>query len=347
MPLFPSIRTSIFWILGFLRLFQNFIISLCRCVTKYDNLLKSLGEDALLMTRIAVDAQNVERKAQISEIRHAKSAEVTATVRWRALVDQLTHEGALWCDERALPRFWQLDPTEGPHRMRTRLMAMHLSFAPKYLKPEHKFKSTEQPQPLSYLFERHHETCPSAVVIERLHSNEKIKAMAPARVVTPAHEIPGELLVGESSLYFVAEDKHLCSVSKKIDFIDFSPFYLQLLLVISSLHCFIHKFLQTLDASSTTWPFEDVREIHPRRFQLKERAIELFLRTGRTYLIAFQTCKERETFVAVLRDCELPNQATVDTLVHFTNQWREKLITNWEYLTQLNKVRFVTISLFY
>lgn len=37
--------------------------------------------------------------------------------------------------------------------------------------------------------------------------------MASARVITPAHEVPGELLVGESSLYFVAEDKHLCSVS--------------------------------------------------------------------------------------------------------------------------------------
>lgn len=96
----------------------------------------------MLMTRIAVDAQNVERKAQISEIRQAKSAEVTATVRWRALVDRLTHEGAIWCDERALPRFWQLDPTEGPHRIRTRLMATHQSFASKYLKPEHQYKSS-------------------------------------------------------------------------------------------------------------------------------------------------------------------------------------------------------------
>lgn len=71
---------------------------------------------------------------------------------------------------------------------------------------------SEQQQPLRYLFERHSETCPSAVVIERLHCNEKIRMMAAARVVTPAHEVPGELLLGEFSLYFVADDKHLCSV---------------------------------------------------------------------------------------------------------------------------------------
>lgn len=98
--------------------------------------------------------------------------------------------------------------------------------------------------------------------------------------------------------------------------------------------------MQTLEAGSTAWPFEDVREVHHRRFQLQERAIELFLRTGRTYLIAFQTCKEKDEFAAALSEVELPNQATADTLVHYTNLWRERLITNWEYLTQLNKVCF-------
>jgi len=67
-------------------------------------------------------------------------------------------------------------------------------------------------QPLSYLFESHQETCSSAVVIERLHCNEKIRTMSAAKIITLAHEVPGELLLGDSSLYFVADDRHLCSV---------------------------------------------------------------------------------------------------------------------------------------
>lgn len=39
------------------------------------------------------------------------------------------------------------------------------------------------------------------------------------------------------------------------------------------------------------WLFEDVKEIHNRRYQLQERAIEIFLVNGKTYLIAFQTSK--------------------------------------------------------
>lgn len=99
-----------------------------------------MSEDAMVMTRVAVDAQNIERKALMAEIRQAVSAGVAATARWRALVDQLTHERALWCEPRALPQFWQLDPTEGPHRVRVRLAPTHLSLASRYLKPEHRYK---------------------------------------------------------------------------------------------------------------------------------------------------------------------------------------------------------------
>ena len=47
----------------------------------------------------------------------------------------------------------------------------------------------------------------------------------------------------------------------------------------------------SLDVSSTAWPFENVKEIHNRRFQLQERALEIFLLNGKTYLVAFQSSK--------------------------------------------------------
>lgn len=94
----------------------------------------------MAMTRVAVDVQNLERKAVIAKIRQAVSADVAASAKWRALVANLTNERAVWCDERLLPRFWQLDPTEGPQRIRNRLMRTHLAIDQRYLKPEHRYK---------------------------------------------------------------------------------------------------------------------------------------------------------------------------------------------------------------
>jgi len=43
--------------------------------------------------------------------------------------------------------------------------------------------------------------------------------------------------------------------------------------------------------SSCAWQFDDVKEILNRRFQLKERAIEIFLVNGQTHLLAFQSAE--------------------------------------------------------
>ena len=67
----------------------------------------------------------------------------------------------------------------------------------------------KNPDPLSYLFDLDKESSTSSVLIERLNTNEKIQHMCTAKVITPANEVPGELLIGESCLYFVADDSML------------------------------------------------------------------------------------------------------------------------------------------
>lgn len=37
--------------------------------------------------------------------------------------------------------------------------------------------------------------------------------------------------------------------------------------------------------------FEEVKEIHNRRYSLKEKAVEIFLTNGKTFLIAFHSQK--------------------------------------------------------
>ena len=38
-------------------------------------------------------------------------------------------------------------------------------------------------------------------------------------------------------------------------------------------------------------PYGEIKEVHNRWYQLKDTAVEIFLVTGRTYLIAFNTSK--------------------------------------------------------
>ncbi|KAL0267522.1 UNVERIFIED_CONTAM: hypothetical protein PYX00_009770 [Menopon gallinae] len=282
--------------------------AIMRCITKQEGLVKCMTADALTMTCAVVEAQNVERKSVMEKMRTSYSENIHITTKWNEIINQLTHERAVWFFEKSYPTFWQLDPTEGPSRVRKRLSRCHIGIDGKYLLPtfRHKLDYENNPEPLAYLFENHQKNCPAMILTERLHCNEKIRTMSLAKVVTPSTEIPGELLIGETCIYFVADDRH--------------------------------KYLNTFGISSTVWPFEDVKEIHDRRYQLQEKAIEIFLANGKTYLIAFQTKKERDDIVAELLECNLPNKLESDNLGHIMQLWREGLMTNWDYLTQLNKM---------
>lgn len=50
--------------------------------------------------------------------------------------------------------------------------------------------------------------------------------------------------------------------------------------------------------------------------------------------------------MAELLDCNLPNRVSGDNLADVMQLWREGLITNWDYLTQLNKVFHLPPSAF-
>ncbi|XP_069691772.1 lysosomal-trafficking regulator isoform X2 [Periplaneta americana] len=286
-----------------------------RSVFKFEGLMKNVAEAAMSITRTVVDAQNSERKVFMEHIKQAYSENVQIRIKWQKVIQQLTHERAVWFFPDSYPRSWQLDATEGPARVRNRLQRCHLSIGRKYLMPaaQRKLDAVKGPDPLSYLFEQDKKSSTSSVLIERLHTNEKIQHMCAAKVITPANEVPGELLIGESCLYFVADDSML-----ETDLAEVTA--------------------GSLDVSSTAWPFENVKEIHNRRFQLQERALEIFLLNGKTYLVAFQSSKERDAFAWELTQCQLPNRVAGDNLSDAVQLWREGLLTNWEYLTQLNKM---------
>ncbi|GFG30500.1 hypothetical protein Cfor_08123, partial [Coptotermes formosanus] len=294
---------------------QHECFFLLRSVFKFEGLMKTVAEAAMSITRTVVDAQNSERKVFMEHMKQSYSENVQIRIKWQKIIQQLSHERAVWFFPGSYPRSWQLDATEGPARIRKRLQRCHVNVGRKYLLPgaQRKLDAVKNPDTLSYLFELDKKSSTSSVLIERLNTNEKIQHMCTAKVITPANEVPGELLIGESCLYFVPDDSML-----ETDLTEMTA--------------------GSLDVSSTAWSFENVKEIHNRRFQLQERALEIFLLNGKTYLVAFQSSKERDKFASELSQCQLPNRVAGDNLSDAVQLWREGLLTNWEYLMQLNKM---------
>ncbi|XP_018058565.1 PREDICTED: lysosomal-trafficking regulator [Atta colombica] len=291
--------------------------AILRIGKRFDALAKQLTESAMTITRSVVEEQNRERKVLMEQLKHSRALEAQAVARWRDIAKRITHERAPWHFSESYPKNWELDPTEGPARVRIRLQRCHLNIDKRFLLPEYqdKLASSNIEVPLSYLFTSVREDSNTATLIERLHTSEKIRKMSQAKVVTPRAELAGEVLISETCVYFVPDNPD-------------TPLHTDIALGGFDLAV----------AGGTVWRLEDIRELHRRRYQLQERAIEIFLITGRTYLLAFNSSKERDEFATELSACNLPRRIPGDDLGEALALWRSGALTNWEYITCLNKL---------
>lgn len=139
--------------------------------------------------------------------------------------------------------------------------------------------------------------------------------MSTVKVVTPRAELSGEALIGEIYLYFVPENPENFLQSEVTG-----------------------EGLDLAMAGGTAWRLEDIREIRKRRYQLQEQALEIFLVTGRTYLLAFDNSKARDEFTDELLSCNMPRRVPGDDLDEALALWRSGQLTNWEYVMRLNKL---------
>ncbi|CAL1538068.1 unnamed protein product [Lymnaea stagnalis] len=97
--------------------------------------------------------------------------------------------------------------------------------------------------------------------------------------------------------------------------------------------------LGNLDQLSITWPHTDIRELHKRWYQLQDVGLEIFLISGRTCLLAFQSMRERDELYTILRNTlELPNLVAAETLQTIQQSWLAGEVTNYDYLMHLNKL---------
>ncbi|XP_051169183.1 lysosomal-trafficking regulator isoform X2 [Leptopilina boulardi] len=284
---------------------------------QFDVIAKQLIESAMSITVSIVEEQNRERKILIENLKTSKAIKAQTMSRWRKLIKRLTHERAPWYFKENYPMHWELDPTEGPSRIRTRLQRCHLDIDKKFFMFDcQKNLSTDKLEgPLSYLFISDQQDTTIATLIERLHTNERINKMSPVSIVMPHAELAGEILIGETRLYFIP---------------DTSDATIQIDITVGG--------TDLTTGGATAWRLDNILEFHRRRYQLQERAIEIFLVTGRTYLLAFNSSKEREEFVTELSACNLSRRIPGDNLEENLAHWRNGNLTNWDYITCLNKL---------
>lgn len=105
----------------------------------------------MTITRAVVEEQNRERKVLMEQLKHTRALEAQAVARWRDLAKRMTHERAPWHFPDNYPRSWELDPTEGPARVRIRLQRCHLNIEKRFFLPEHQDKLGASARPVYVL----------------------------------------------------------------------------------------------------------------------------------------------------------------------------------------------------
>lgn len=87
---------------------------------------------------------------------------------------------AVWYNQEYFPNSWEIDPTEGPGRVRKRMQRCHMAnIQPKFLLEEHQYKVAlaKTDSPLHFLFEEGSQMeSASAALIYRLHTNLTIRS---------------------------------------------------------------------------------------------------------------------------------------------------------------------------
>ncbi|XP_012515612.1 PREDICTED: lysosomal-trafficking regulator [Propithecus coquereli] len=217
---------------------------------------------------------------------------------------------AVWYDPIYYPASWQLDPTEGPNRERRRLQRCYLTIPNKYLLRDRQKSEDVVKPPLSYLFEDKTHSSFSSTVKDKAAS-ESIRVNRRCISVAPSRETAGELLLGKCGMYFV-EDNASDTIES------------------SSLQ-------GELEPASFSWTYEEIKEVHKRWWQLRDNAVEIFLTNGRTLLLAFDNTKVRDDVYHSILTNNLPNLLEYGNITALTNLWYSGQITNFEYLTHLNK----------
>ena len=287
-----------------------------------DVTISTITTQAMNITQDVINLQNYERKKFLEHLRVAQSVDLQTKHLWHQLISQLTHEYAVWFEPLSYPKFWELDPTENPERERRRLQRSYCFMEKRFFQSQVPDEVLVNP-PLSYLFEsRHYQSVNIQTV---LHRNEKIEYQCRCMNVTPNNEVKGELLLGTTRIYFVAEEQ-LSSLTKtkSVNSAMTSVGYNQ------------HSFND--DCNSFSFAIDDICEMYKRRYLLTDLALELFFINGITLMIAHVLTSERDNLYSLLAKRNVIHAKPEDKVSEIQTLWKQGYVNNFDYLMQLNKL---------
>ncbi|SPP84870.1 uncharacterized protein LOC117587012 [Drosophila guanche] len=268
-----------------------------KTVYRFEPLVQHCVESSMVTTRRMVELQNAERKLLMC---HMKDYDDTYTyTKWLEIIRRMTHEGAPWhCAERA-ECSWELDDTEGPSRVHTRLRRCHLDIDRRFFMSEyragqqaHREDTENYVRPLDYLIASYDQQL-------NISLNSQILYNFAAKFLPVDGEIEGEIIITDLKLYFLA-----------------------------TYRC--RYFNVNCDIANIT-------EIWLKRYQHQETAFEILLDTNKSLFFSLQNADDWKIMRDVFCDkiVATPDQTKV---LGITQQWREGLLTNWEYLMTLNQI---------
>ena len=186
---------------------------------------------------------------------------------WRFLIQNMMHDRSLWFRDDTRHKIWGLDPTEGPNRIRIRLMQMPCDIEPKHFNGNKVF-STETKHPMIYLFLDLPEHLKDIQLNEK-PPEEEIILDRPCASISQDLRRNGTLIITSKELFFFS-DQPLKEIS--------------------------HTKLLPYDNECTgvSWKIADLAHIYQRLCKLQDVALEFCLNNGHTLFLEFESKKSRD-----------------------------------------------------
>lgn len=296
--------------------------------------LKRIHDEALEITRGVVNDKHKQRKAYLDDVKHNKVYNHIVRQQWLSLIIGNTHERAIWYMDSHYPKSWELNPVEGPSRVRRRLRPCKLRLDARYLRNSSsengiaakKERISTQNDPLAYDWYNHYSPHPlCSMIVEheqvidsnemriRMFTTDAIHFNCDCSIIRPNEVCEGEISIATWCIHFIGQRS--------------DELQQQWTTIVEDL-----------------W-FDEILEIWDRRYQLQDVGLEIFLTNNMTYLISFRCNRDREDFKQILM--REPNKNKMINLQRFnltsslnrmTQLWRDGRLTNFDYLTCLNKL---------
>ncbi|KAJ6233844.1 beige/beach-related [Anaeramoeba flamelloides] len=148
---------------------------------------------------------------------------------------------------------------------------------------------------------------------------QKIKLEKKCQIINPMFLIDGKFILTSNSIKFEIKIETKMNSNKNQSTFD--------------------KYLK-----NRSWKFNQIKQVYKRRYHLKQTAIEIFLTNNRTYFFNFENIKFRNQIYKKIINSGIEklinygngNPKTILKRMNYTQLWKKRLISNFQYLMIIN-----------